>query len=182
ASAGEPGVLQVTIPTWRPDSEREVDVIEEVARLYGYRRIQRTLPAGIRTGGGLTPYQRERRRVRDILAGTGLTEAWTTTFLAPGDLERAGLPSAAVEVENPLDRSESLLRTSLLPGLLKAIRFNVDRQETDVRLFEIGHVFGLPASGQVLPEEREDLAAVMAGEGADGRVAARLWGVLADAL
>jgi phenylalanyl-tRNA synthetase beta chain len=178
----EPGVLQVTIPTWRPDSEREIDVIEEVARLYGYRHIERTLPAGIRTGGGLTPYQRDRRRVRDILAGTGLTEAWTTTFLAPGDLERAGLPAEAVEVENPLDRSESLLRTALLPGLLKAVRFNADRQLGDVRLFEIGRVFGLPTGGDVLPDEREDLAVIVAGDGAGARLAARLWATLADAL
>jgi phenylalanyl-tRNA synthetase beta chain len=177
-----PGEQHVTIQTWRPDSDREIDVIEEVARHYGYARIERTLPPGVRTGGGLTRYQRERRVTRDILAGSGLTEAWTTTFLGPGDLERAGLPSEAVEVENPLDRSESLLRTSLLPGLLKAIRVNVDRQESDVWLFEIGHVFGLPSGGGVLPEEREDLAAVVAGEGADGRVATRLWAVLADGL
>ncbi len=183
APAGaEPGVLQVTIPTWRPDSEREIDVIEEVARLYGYPRIERTLPPGIRTGGGLTGYQQDRRRVRDILAGAGLSEAWTTTFLAPGDLGRAGLPGAAVEVENPLDHSESLLRTSLLPGLLKAVRFNADRQESDVRLFEIGHTFRLPADGQVLPDEREDLAAIVSGTNADGRLAARLWAVLADGL
>jgi phenylalanyl-tRNA synthetase beta chain len=177
-----PGLHQVTIPTWRPDSEREIDVIEEVARLHGYRHIGRTLPPGIRTGGGLNPYQRERRRVRDVLAGAGLTEAWTTTFLAPGDLERAGLPPDAVEVENPLDRSESLLRTSLLPGLLKTIRFNTDRQVTDVRLFELGHTFRPPVDGSVLPGEREDLAAIVSGQGADARLAARMWAVLADAL
>ena len=116
APGSEPGVQVVTIPTWRPDSSREIDVIEEVARLYGYRNIARSLPPGVRTGGGLTRYQRQRRRVRDILAGAGLSEAWTTTFLGPGDLERAGLPGDAVEVENPLDRSESLLRTSLSPA------------------------------------------------------------------
>jgi len=181
---GEPGVLTVTIPTWRPDSYREVDVIEEVARLHGYRNIERTLPPGVRTGGGLTPYQRQRRRVRDILAGEGVSEAWTTTFLAPGDLERAGLPGDAVELENPLDRSESLLRTSLEPGLLKAVRFNADRQTPDVRLFEIGHVFAPPAPDATvpLPIEREDLALVVAGSGADAVLATRLWAVLADGL
>lgn len=178
------GVQVVTIPTWRPDSYREIDVIEEVARLHGYRNIARSLPPGIRAGGGLSGYQRKRRRVRDILAGAGLSEAWTTTFLAPGDLERAGLPGDAVEVENPLDRSESLLRTSLLPGLLKAARFNADRQSPDVRLFEIGHVFGLPLpdAAVALPVEREDLAIIAAGEGADAELAARLWAVLSDAL
>lgn len=177
------GVLTVTIPSWRPDSAREIDVIEEVARLHGYGNIARTLPPGVRRGGGLTTYQRQRRQVRDILAGAGVSEAWTTTFLAPGDLERAGLPGDAVEVENPLDRSESLLRTSLLPGLLKAVRFNTDRQAPDVRLFEIGHVFARPADGGVpVPDEREDLAIVVAGGGADAVLATRLWAVLAEAL
>jgi phenylalanyl-tRNA synthetase beta chain len=179
----EPGVQMVVIPTWRPDSEREIDVIEEVARLHGYRNIERTLPPGVRVGGGLTRYQRSRRQVREILSGAGLNEGWTTTFLAPGDLERAGLPGKAVEVENPLDASESLLRTALLPGLLKAVRFNADRQETDVRLFEIGHVFDLPdPSGEQVPREREDLAVIVAGSGADALVATRLWRVLAGAL
>lgn len=181
---GERGVLGVTIPTWRPDSYREVDVVEEVARLHGYRNIERTLPPGVRTGGGLTAYQKQRRAVRDILAGAGVSEAWTTTFLGPGDLERAGLPGDAVELENPLDRSESLLRTSLVPGLLKAVRFNADRQMPDVRLFEIGHVFAPPAPGAAvpLPDEREHLAAVVAGSRADALVATRLWAVLADGL
>jgi phenylalanyl-tRNA synthetase beta chain len=181
--AADDGALTVTIPTWRPDSAREIDVIEEVARLHGYGNIARSLPPGVRRGGGLTAYQRQRRQVRDILAGAGVTEAWTTTFLGPGDLERAGLPGDAVEVENPLDRSESLLRTSLLPGLLKAVRFNSDRQTPDVRLFEIGHVFGLPSDGGVpVPDEREDLAIVVAGSGADAVLATRLWSVLAEGL
>jgi phenylalanyl-tRNA synthetase beta chain len=182
APGPEPGVQEVTIPTWRPDSEREIDVVEEVARHYGYRNIERTLPRGVRAGGGLTRYQKQRRLVRSILAGAGVSEAWTTTFLAPGDLEAAGLPGEAVQVENPLDSSESRLRSSLIPGLLKAVRFNVDRQDPDVRLFEIGRVFGLPADGEVLPAEREDLGVVVAGEGAGAVLATRLWAVLADAL
>ena len=182
APGPEPGVQEVTIPTWRPDSEREIDVIEEVGRLHGYRNIERTLPRGVRAGGGLTRYQKQRRQVRSILAGAGVSEAWTTTFLAPGDLERAGLPGEAVEVENPLDQSESLLRSSLIPGLLKAVRFNVDRQNPDVRLFEIGRVFGMPPPGEVLPAEREDLGVVVAGDGAGAELAPPLWAVLADAL
>jgi phenylalanyl-tRNA synthetase beta chain len=182
-----PGVHEVAIPSWRLDSEREIDVIEEVGRMWGYRRIERTLPSGIRGAGtGLTPYQRDRRRVRDILAGAGYDEAWTTTFLAPGDLERAGLPSDAVELENPLDRSESILRTALLPGLLKAVKANVDRQAVDVCFFEIGHVFGPPLNGSVLPVETEALGAIVcpADGRADGAAAAAVqtWRYLVDAL
>ncbi len=77
----EPDVQAVTIPTWRPDSEREIDVIEEIGRLHGYRNIGRTLPRGVRAGGGLNRYQKQRRLVRSILAGAGVSEAWTTTFL-----------------------------------------------------------------------------------------------------
>ena len=86
--------------------------------------------------------------MREVLAGAGFDEAWTTTFLAPGDLERARLDPDAVWSENPLDASESLLRPALLPGLLKAVKFNVDRQAGDVCLFEIGRVFAKPAAGQ----------------------------------
>ena len=165
-----PGVATVGIPSWRLDCEREIDVIEEVARTWGYGRIERTIPPGAPGGsGGLTDRQRQVRQLRDILAGAGYDEAWTTTFLAPGDLERAGLDPAAVEVENPLDRSESILRTELLPGLLKAVKFNVDRQAEDVALFEIGHVFALPQPPEVTPDETERLAVIVApAAGADG--------------
>ncbi len=180
---GGEGVQMVTVPTWRPDTEREIDVIEEVARHHGYPNIARTVPGGARTGG-LTPYQRDRRRVRDVLVGAGLDEAWTTTFLAPGDIERAGLPADAVAVENPLDRAESILRTALLPGLLKAARFNVDRQQPDVAFFEIGRVFSPPAPSAEIPTPRETemLAVLLAGAGADARAATRVWSVLRDGL
>jgi phenylalanyl-tRNA synthetase beta chain len=178
----------VQVPSWRLESEREIDVIEEVARMWGYRRIARTVPSGARApSGGLSGYQRDRRRVRDIMAGAGFDEAWTTTFLAPGDLQRAGLAGVAVEVENPLDQSESILRTSLLPGLLKAARFNVDRQAAVVCLFEIGNVFSPPAAGATTPEEVEELAAIIVPPpGGDGtasvEAATRLWQYMADAL
>jgi phenylalanyl-tRNA synthetase beta chain len=173
-----PGHQRVTVPSWRPDTEREVDIVEEVARLHGYRNIPRRVPRPPGRGG-LSAYQALRRRVRDILAGAGLDEAWTTTFLAPGDLERAGLDAtAAVTVNNPLDQSESILRTELLPGLLKAVRFNADRQQPDVRLFEIGRVFARPPATEVVPREREDLAVILAGEGADARLAVAIWTVL----
>ena len=171
---GRGGVHDVLVPSWRLECTREIDIVEEVARMWGYRRIERSLPggAGAQAGSvGLTARQRERRRVRQALAGAGFDEAWTTTFLAPGDLERARLDPDAVEVENPLDASESLLRTALIPGLLKAVKFNIDRQAGDVCLFEIGRVFAKPAagSGQVTPDEAEHLGVIIALGSGEGR-------------
>jgi phenylalanyl-tRNA synthetase beta chain len=182
AGRGDPGVHSIRVPSWRPDVEREVDVVEEVARLYGYGHIERTVPTGARPSTGLTSFQRYRRTIRDVLVGAGLSEAWTNTFLAPGDLERAGLPDVAVKVANPLDQSESILRTALLPGLLAALRFNADRQEDEVALFEMGRTFAVPSGDRVVPEETENLAAVVTGAGIDARSAGRLWALVADAL
>src|SRR5207248_3850170 len=173
------GGWRVTIPTWRPDSSLEIDVIEEVARHHGYSNIPRTVPLSPEVGR-LTPYQRDRRRVREILAGAGLSEAWTTAFLGAGDLERAGLPTDAVRVTNPLDHAEPLLRPSLLPGMLRAIVTNARHQNPNVRLFEVGRVFASPAPGDVLPFERELVAVAVAG--ADASEAVRVWDVLCGAL
>ena len=173
------GAVTVTIPSWRPDSEREVDVVEEVARHHGYGRIPRTLPP-VTQVGGLTAAQKERRRLRDVLVGAGLSEAWSTSLLAPADLERAGLPSGAVEVENPLAQEESVLRTSLLPGLLRAVTVNAGHRHSDVRLFELGKVF-LPSPGAAqLPNEPERLGAILAG--ADATEAKRLLDVVVRSL
>jgi phenylalanyl-tRNA synthetase beta chain len=156
----EPGVHAVTIPTWRPDSATEIDVIEEIARMHGYSAIEPTVPASGQIGR-LDPLQRDRRLVRSILAGAGVSEAWTTTFLAPADLERVGLdPGDAVVVANPLAVEESRLRTSLLPGLLRALAYNASHRLSDVALFEIGNVFRV-VDRLSLPDERERLAVVL---------------------
>jgi phenylalanyl-tRNA synthetase beta chain len=173
------GEFQVVVPSWRPDTEREIDVIEEVARHHGYGNIERTLPAISRVGG-LTPYQRERRAVREILVGAGLSEAWTNSMVAPDDLRRAGFDERAVEVENPLAQEESVLRTSLLPGLLKALVTNQSHRNADVALFEIGHVFLPPENGEERPGEPERLAAALAGRAAPD--AKRVWDTLVAAL
>ncbi|MDQ4097717.1 MAG: phenylalanine--tRNA ligase subunit beta, partial [Actinomycetota bacterium] len=177
AEAESDGDFRVTIPSWRPDSAREADVIEEVGRHHSYNRIARTLPA-IRGVGGLSGYQRDRRRARQVLVGAGLTEAWSTSLLAPGDLVRAGLEPVAVEVENPLAQEESVLRTSLLPGLLRAVVTNVARRYPAVSLFEVGRVF-VPRDGD-LPQEPERVAGILGG--GDAEAAKRVLDTLAEAL
>jgi phenylalanyl-tRNA synthetase beta chain len=185
------GRLEVTVPTFRPDTTREIDVIEEVARHHGYSALPRRRPAAPQVGG-LTAYQRRRRLARAVVAGFGAHEAWTPSLLALGDHARAGLGHEGVEVANPLTPDERVLRRSLLPGMLKALAFNADRRQNDVRLFEVGHVFPPPDPGRVerafartgdtVIDEREMLAMAFAGIGDDARTAAGAWLALADAL
>ena len=162
--------LDVTIPTWRWDTATETDVAEEVGRLHGYMNIERTVPRGVQTGS-LTEYQSDRRLVREVLVGAGCDETQPMPFLAPGDLSKAALPEDGVTLSNPLVADESVLRTSLLPGQLKAIAYNQSHRNPDVRFFEIDHVFLPPAEGELLPDEREYLAVAMAGSEAPDAVA-----------
>ncbi|MEQ1786077.1 MAG: phenylalanine--tRNA ligase subunit beta [Acidimicrobiales bacterium] len=172
--------LDVAIPSWRYDSAIEVDVIEEVARHHGYSRLGRTLPRAATTGA-LSPRQSERRRLRALLVGRGLSEAMPMPFLAPGDLARCGLPDDGIRIANPLVAEQSVLRTALLPGLVGAVAYNWSHRNHGVRLFEIGHTFNRPASPDAdLPDEREALGAVLAG--ADAAEAVHLWRFVAEAL
>jgi phenylalanyl-tRNA synthetase beta chain len=175
----EPGVHELVVPSFRPDTATETDVVEEVGRHHGYSRIARTIPAFNRTGA-LTQAQRDRRLARDVLVGLGLYEAMPMPFLAPGDLERAGLDPDGIRVANPLAAEESVLRTSLLPGLLKALAYNASHRNGDVALFEVGDVYRRPLPSEPLPDEHEHLAAAVAGGGAEAAV--EVWRVLADAL
>ncbi|MGH9112247.1 MAG: phenylalanine--tRNA ligase subunit beta [Acidimicrobiales bacterium] len=187
-AAGDPaGDLEVIVPSWRYDSSTEIDVVEEVARLYGYERIGRSVPASAHTGL-LTDRQQERRRLRSLLVGRGLSEAMPLPFLAPGDLERCGLPGDGIEITNPLVAEESVLRTSLLPGLVKALGTNAARRNTGVGLWEIGHVFqtagGSAGSsghdGTPLPDEREVLGVALGGR--DAAEAVHEWRAVAELL
>ncbi|MBA3653384.1 MAG: phenylalanine--tRNA ligase subunit beta, partial [Actinobacteria bacterium] len=162
----EPGIHDVDVPSYRPDvNAGEINVIEEIARHHGYERITKTVPAGTRVGG-LTPYQRERRAVRDVLAGAGVDEAMTSLLIGQGDHAKAGLPEDGIEADRPMLREESVLRTSLLPGLLRSVAFNASFRNPDVALFEVGHVFRRPPQSQPLPDEREHVAVVLAGRDA----------------
>jgi phenylalanyl-tRNA synthetase beta chain len=175
-----PGVQFVAIPSWRPDCSEEIDLVEEVARHYGYERIGRSVPMSAHPGR-LTPLQHDRRRVRQVMVGLGLAEAMPLPLLGPGDHARAGLDEAgAITLTNPMVAEESMLRSSLRPGLLEALGYNESHRNLGVGLFELGHVFGRPAEVQPLPDERELLTAVRADADAFG--AARWWRDLSGAL
>jgi len=171
--------LDVTIPSWRPDSATEIDVVEEVGRHYGYERIGSVVPPGVHFGA-LSDRQADRRAIRDVLVGLGLSEALPMPFLAPDDVARAELPHDVITITNPLIADESVMRPSLLPGLLKTIAYNESHRSNGVGLFEVGHIFRVPAQTQPLPDEREHVAIALAGAEAPEAVA--LWDALADAI
>ncbi len=135
--------VAVTVPPWRDsDVQREADLIEEVARIYGLDRLPMTLPPRERAVGRLTPSQRLRRRLEDALRDRGLDEIVAWSFTAPETLARMRLPSApALELVNPLSEDMSVLRPLLLPGLLDAARHNAAHGEPAVALFELAHVY-----------------------------------------
>ncbi|HLF70406.1 MAG TPA: phenylalanine--tRNA ligase subunit beta, partial [Actinomycetota bacterium] len=160
------GVIRVARLSRRGDLQLEEDLIEEVARLGGYDRVPSTLASGRYRAGSLTRAQILIRRIRSALAGAGLFEAYTPTFIGPDDLAVLGIEDdhawgGPLRVTNPLSRDESLLRTSLIPGLLQCVKTNISRRNLDIRLFEIGRVFH-GSDGQ-LPNEPERLSVVIAG-------------------
>ena len=179
ASGPEAGEWLVTVPSFRPDTTTETDIIEEIARHHGYSRIASRVPTSAQTGS-LSPLQRDRRVIRQVLVGLGVHEAMPLPFLAPGDLARAGLAPDAVTLTNPLAAEESVLRTSLRPGLLRAIAYNESHRTEGAALFELGRVFGLPVGGATLPDEREHLSVILAGS--EAPVAVEMLEVLAGTL
>ena len=176
---GAPAEIAVSAPTWRWDTATETDVAEEVARLHGYDKIERTVPTG-NEAGGLSQYQKDRRLVREVLVGAGCDEAQPMPFVAPGALGAVGLSEDGISLSNPVDESESVLRTSLLPGQLRAVAYNQRHFNGDLRFFEIGNVFLAPPQGQLLPDEREYLAVALSGQEAPAAVA--VLDLLAEAL
>ncbi len=171
--------FEVAIPSWRYDSSTEIDVTEEIARMHGYAKIE-PVPLSSARFGHLTDWQSERRTLRRALMGLGLAEVQPMPFLAPDALARCGLAVDGIELLNPLVAAESVLRPSLLPGLVQAVAHNAQRQLTGVQFFEIGHTFAKAVDGALLPNERERVAIIRAGMDANGAVDA--WQVIVDSL
>ena len=146
----EPGSLpefSIRIPSWRLDVEREIDLIEEIARLRGYNSFPNTLPAfsGAVVEAAATAKE---TKVRSSLLALGYNEAVSLTFISHADAETFS-SAPVVELANPLSEETPLMRSSLVPGMLEMLAYNLNRGTEDVRLFEIGDIFEAPGSHTV---------------------------------
>ncbi len=162
--------LAVVAPTNRPDLTREVDLIEEVVRLWGEGDIEPTLPAARNHAGGLTTDQRRERLIGRTLRACGLSETSTYCFAAPDELERLGITETGrgvpVRITNPLVSDQSEMRRSMLPGLLRSVAYNLDHGVSNVALYEVGRVF-FGRANRSQPDEPCHVCGVMAGKRAD---------------
>ncbi|MGM0903428.1 MAG: phenylalanine--tRNA ligase subunit beta [Bacillota bacterium] len=157
------GTITVTVPTRRGDITIEEDLIEEVARLYGYDNVPKTLPQGAATPGHLSEYQLKRRLVRRYLEGAGLYQAITYSLTNQEKATQFALEKREpVELAMPMSEDRSLLRLSIVPQLLEVLKYNTARQNDSLAVYETGAVF-LKNDGEDLPEEEEHLAAAITG-------------------
>jgi phenylalanyl-tRNA synthetase beta chain len=145
--------FRVHIPSWRLDVEREIDVIEEIARLHGYDKFENTLPA---YSGAVVelPHAEMDATLRGRALALGYNEAVSLTFISHADAEKFSLSSAnakVLELENPLSEEASVMRASLAPGMLDMLAWNLNRDAAEARLFEMGSVYELAGGERVEP-------------------------------
>jgi phenylalanyl-tRNA synthetase beta chain len=163
---GEP-VLHLIIPSFRPDIEREVDLVEEIARLYGYNEIPTTLPSIGMDYPVRDTLRQLRKDVAAVCTGRDFYEAINYSFGDENHLDVLHLPEhdarrKVTRLLNPLSEDQAVMRSMLLPGLLENVQRNINHQQPDLRLFEVGKVF-IQNSAEGQPEERYQLCAVCSG-------------------
>ncbi len=154
--------LDVELPTFRPDLSREIDLIEEYARVQGYDSIPTATPSLRPSVEGNAPEIGFVRRLREVGAASGLWEAVNFAFVAPADLEKSRVSTEAPRVANPMTEERSVLRTALLPGLLQNLRNAQRHAQHRFSGFEVARVFA-PSMEAVLPAERYELGVLLWG-------------------
>lgn len=166
-------VLLVTVPTYRVDLEREIDLIEEVARLNGYDKIPVTMPKARILSDRPSSHLRLERQLKTLMVGQGFNEVITFSFMAPGHLDKIRLGEEdprrnVVKLRNPLVEEQSVMRTSLLPGLLETAARNLNYRSLDLKMFELRRVYQ-PVQGAELPHEPLYLGGILTGKrGSEG--------------
>ncbi len=159
--------FEVSAPSFRPDLIRPIDLVEEILRIWGMDRVAPTLPAARNHAGGLKPEQKRMRKIGQTLRGLGLSETKTYCFASEEDFKNLNLTEqgrgVAVEIINPLVSDQSLMRRSIVPGLLKSVSYNLHHGSPNVALYEQGRVFfGDLEKSQ--PYEIEYISGVMCGK------------------
>ncbi len=160
-------VFLITPPTFRGDLEREIDLIEEIARLHGYDKIPVTIPTRPPSIEGRDKEFSMIKKAMDILIHHGYHEVITYSFTSPSSLDRIGLPiedprREHIRILNPLTEDFSIMRTTLIPGLIETASYNLSRKNSNLKLFELRKVF-LPQEGERLPKEVKYLAGLVMG-------------------
>lgn len=153
---------RVTVPSFRPDVEREADLAEEVARFYGYNKIEATLLAGkAATIGRKTLKQKVEDTIKRTMIACGLYEIYTYSFASPKVFDMINLPAdselrKAVTISNPLGEDFSIMRTTTIPDMLEVLARNYNRRAEEARLFDVSHIY-LPSEDKDLPDEKHML-------------------------
>jgi len=158
---------EVTVPTFRPDVTREIDLVEEIARIYGYDNIPFALPTGDIPLAETNAKVVLREKVRTVMLDCGLTEAINYSFYSPKAFDLMYLPEDSayrnvMRLKNPLSEEQSIMRTTLIPSLLENVRWNINHQVDDVKLFELSSTYHPEEEGE-LPHERELIAGAISG-------------------
>jgi phenylalanyl-tRNA synthetase beta chain len=157
------GTFTITVPSRRRDISIPEDIIEEVARLYGYDNLPTTLPVAESQPGKLTPYQAKRRKVRRYLEDAGLFQAITYSLTSEEKATKFAIETAEpIRLAMPMSEERSVLRQSLIPHLLEVVSYNRARQIENVAVYETGAVY-LAKDAHELPEEKERLAGAVTG-------------------
>ncbi len=166
--SSNPDCMKVIAPTFRPDLVREIDLYEEVLRLWGTEKVPDTILTG--TGGGYTESQIRSEQIGQIMRACGLNETLTYSFVPTDDLERSRMTSITnaldVQIINPLSSEMGVLRHTLIPGLLRSVAHNQSRGVSNVHLYETGAIFE-GVEGQPQPKEPNRLACVLTGAWCD---------------
>jgi len=165
-SDAESDVLDVEAPSFRPDLEREIDLYEEVLRLYGMEKIESTLPGGRGRIGRRSASELIAAKLHAVLRASGLNETMTYSFGCPDELQKLRMDTfisgESVELLNPINAEQSIMRQSIIPGLLRSVSYNQNHGVANIQLYEMGMVFAAH-EGCKLPKEQRRVAGVLAG-------------------